>query len=48
MDMDEEELLDTDCDDLIGLDGGQFQSRNLYSDLLPNASEIPEVTNKTP
>ena len=46
MDMDEEELLDTDCDDLIGLDGhGQFQSRNLYSDLLPNASEIPEVTN---
>ena len=38
--MDEEELLDTDCDDL-GLDG--LQSRNLYSDLLPNAHEIREV-----
>ena len=32
--------LDTDCDDLVP-DG--FQSRNLYTDLLPNADKIPEV-----
>ena len=56
MDIEEEELLgeifvreikkvksnlDTDCDDLVP-DG--FQSRNLYTDLLPNADKIPEVS----
>ena len=41
MDIDEEELLDGEVDDLNN-DG--FQSRNLYSDLLPNADKIPEVS----
>ena len=41
MDIDEEELLDGEVDDLQN-DG--FQSRNLYSELLPNADEIPEVS----
>ena len=41
MDIDEEELLDGEVDDLQN-DG--FQSRNLYSVLLPNADKIPEVS----
>merc|ERR1712100_223741 len=43
MELDEEDFLDTDCDDQ---NVDQYQSRNLYADLLPHSEFIPEGADK--